>query len=229
MKYKRIYFYHIRKTGGTSLNQMFFQLFDPNTEVNFEQIRSSDDKRIKISNNYFVSSNKNYLEAGDYFYGYSHFSFQDLNIPEGTYKFTIFRNPIDRIISHYRMVLDYSKNNVNLYWVDIEKKWLGNSFADFIEALPKERLLSQLWMFSKNYDIEEALINVSSLDLFFTLENFEKGIFELSKSLEFFLSPLHKRKNTIEVEISQHDIERLKNLLLPEYQFLKELNILYDT
>ena len=46
----RIYHYHIRKTGGTSLNHMFVALAAEDCQANFEKLQRSLGHRIVINN-----------------------------------------------------------------------------------------------------------------------------------------------------------------------------------
>ena len=52
-------------------------------------------------------------------------------------------------------------------------------FTEFIDNLPQEKLLSQLYNFSKNYNLNEALKQIKTLNLILTLENIADGVQEL--------------------------------------------------
>lgn len=62
----------------------------------------------------------------------------------------------------------------------IEGKWLGSCFSDFISEIPKEHLLNQLYMFSKDFDVDEAVDNVARCSHFSFTEARSHGLAELS-------------------------------------------------
>lgn len=222
--FKRIYFFHIRKCGGTSLNKMFLALSDNSPHQLYKQLVDAPGHMIISKNIVYVGWNKKLINKGDYFYAFSHLPLHKLQLPPKTFTITCFRDPVTRVISHYNMLLFYKYNNINHPCMKIEEKWLGNSFSDFLHNIPKKHLLNQLYMFSKNFDINEALRNIEkSVCYYFFTEEFTKGIIELNQVLDFKLVPLHERQSRQPLMICKKDKELLKDKLKKEYDMIKVL------
>ena len=59
--YKRIYLVHIRKTGGTSLNNMFLSLSGQDSKALYKQLAENPVHRLIINDLIFVGWNVRYL------------------------------------------------------------------------------------------------------------------------------------------------------------------------
>lgn len=221
--YKRIYFFHIRRVGGTSLNQTFFQLRSAHPALVSATIRRSSRKVINLSGLKHVGANQQELELGDYLYGFSHIPFQALRLPPETFTITLLRDPVERVLSHYRMILAYDLNGIQRPWLPLERKWLGNSFGDFIQLVPRERLYAQLFMFSRRFHVPEAAENVQSCSFAFATEHYAAGLKRLSDLLNMPLSMRHAHSTKVVAPISIAEIERLRQLMEPEYELLRQL------
>ena len=60
---------------------------------------------------------------------------------------------------------------------------MGDSFSDFLERLPREMVQQQLYMFSRSFDIDEAIANVASCSHVMVMEEFAKGLDQLNAKL----------------------------------------------
>jgi len=221
--YKRVYLIHIKKTGGTSLNHMFLSL-GGQLEIMYDDIVNSLGHRIIRDNKIFVGWNKYLIEKGAYYYAFSHTPFHQLRLPPSTYTITCFRNPVKRIISHYNMLTNYRDNNIPHPCMRIEGNWLGGSVLDFVERMPKEHLLNQLYMFSNNFDVEEAVRTVrENVCCHFFTEDFDSGVKSINTSLGIELIPIHMRKSSSSNEIHNDHLIALKEKLELEYLFLNKL------
>lgn len=221
--YKRIYCYHIRKTGGTSVHRAFLSLSgQPPEQVHKRLLRSLT--YFTISGGLtFVGHNKYLLEAGHYFYGFSHHPYHTFSLPDRTYTIAILRDPVKRAISHYRMLHYLSLHEPGHPSLQKEGSWLGNGFDDFLSNIPDEHLLRQLYMFSETFNVSEAAAALNTCSHVFFTENFEQGLHHLSDDLKLDLPLLHARKSTIDVDIPQREKERLRKLLEPEYRLIDRL------
>src|SRR3989339_170706 len=158
-KFKRIYFCHIRKVGGTSLNHSFLALCGDNKKI-YSRLVNSKKHYIKCGNKIFAGWSKELIEEGKYFYAFSHIPVHKLNLPPQTFIIGIIRNPIERVLSHYKMLLHFKEKKINHECMKVEGGWLGDSFSDFLDRVPRKDLLNQLYMFSENFNIDEAIINI---------------------------------------------------------------------
>lgn len=221
--YKRIYLVHIRKTGGTSLNHIFLNLPGEDSASLYERLAQKPDHRLLCGDKVYVGWNVEYINKGNYFYAFSHAPLHALDLPEGAFTITCFRDPVQRVISHYNMLMDFQVNKIEHPCMNVEGKWLGGSFDDFLQRMPEEHLLNQLYMFSARYDINEAVEKVASLSHFFFTENFIAGIDELNRKTGLDLEAMHMRKASYRAQIPEAAIEKLRQMLDKEYVFLERV------
>ena len=224
---KRIYFAHIRKTGGTSLINMFLSLDEGNCESLYAELVSRVDHRIINDGKIFVGWNKRLIERGNYFYAFSHIPLHKLKLPTDTFIISCFRDPIRRVMSYYDMLVDMRKKNDKHPCMKTEGKYIGETFDDFLERVPQEHLANQLYMFSQKYDVCEALDRANKLSYYFFTDDFDNGISELNMLTSLRLKPLHMRKKSSEStdiqKISEKSMRTLKSRLAKEYEFMDTL------
>lgn len=220
--YKRIYHIHNRKSGGTSINHMFLSLFDDNTRGSYSKLNTPP-FRIIVKDRVFTGWDPALINEGRYFYAFSHVPFHKLDLPENTFTFTCFRDPVKRIVSLYRMLYNYKDRDKKPPGQEEQQKWMGNDFGDFIVNISEEERQAQLYMFSENFDVEEAYQNVLKCSHFFFTENFNDGIKELNQKLNLNLEPVHTHKFNIDVEIKDEHIKKLRSMLKDEYALLEKL------
>ena len=223
--FSRIYHFHVRKTGGTSINNAFLSL--GNIDGN-EFRREHNAKKIKRSlsqDRVYVSWDRYLINQGNYFYGWSHYPKHELSVPDSTFSFAVFRDPVDRVISHYGMIKHFSDNNIDHPCMKIEKLWLsrGGGVVDFVLQMPKEHRLNQLFMFSKSFDINEAIDNINSLSAYYFTENLEDAFSDLSSKLGVALPYLHSRKGLYSASTDENIRNNLKELLGDEYLLFTQL------
>jgi hypothetical protein len=221
--FKRIYFYHIRKTAGSSLNHAFFELSGEKGEV-VQKTVSQSKRGWGIFGNYVYVVHNTYLaETGDYFYAYSHSPSHEFRLPLNTFTITCLRDPVARVISHYRMLAHYKKHNVGRAALRLEKGWLGNSFTSFLKKIPREHLMRQLYMFSRSFNIEEALVNILKLNIVMFTEDFPKSINRLSKFLNLRLQIYHRKSGYDPVALNDEEKKLLREMLEPEYKLIERI------
>jgi len=226
--YKRIYLVHIRKTGGTSLNNMFLSLSGEDSSQLYAQLAQTPNHRLLSNGKIYVGWNIKYINKGMYYYAFSHTPFHRLSLPDKTFTITCFRDPVKRVVSHYNMLMDFYVNKVDHPCMKTEGKWLGKDFDDFISKIPREHLLNQLYMFSSNFNIGEAVSNVQKLSHFFLSDNFKKGIDELNEKTGLNLEALHIRKSSYQAQISEDSLSVLRDMLCDEYRFLDSIRELQN-
>jgi len=222
--YKRIYHYHIRKTGGTSLNSIFLSMDGLDPKKEYRRISNHFHQRIINNNRTFVGWNPKLLNEGNYYYGFSHIPMHKLRIPKDTFKITCLRDPINRLLSHYTMLLKLNHERRKHPCLKTERNYIGSSFLDFIERIPKKELLQQIYMFSEEFDQDEAFERIVSLGCFMVTENFDVGIDKINQKLNLSLKPIHVRVGKKLVVLSEKERQHLQVLLRPEYTLLNRLS-----
>lgn len=220
--YERIYHYHIRKTGGTSLNYMFLSLGGEPPEEVYRRL-NADTTRPVVSGGKAFCRHETLIEQGQYFYAFSHTPAHRLRLPAGTFTLTCLRDPVERVLSYYRMLLYYQVNNIPHPCMKTESVYLGESFSDFLTRVPPSVLLNQLYMFSEQLDVEEAFGRITHCSHWMLLEDFDAGVRRLSEKLGIDLQPMHVRKSQCEVAVDERDRQRLTHLLEPEFRLLDRL------
>ena len=97
---KSIYFMHIPKCGGTTIDHIFAKLFSILKNHNSKRFKNNNKiKKNKLSGNEINSSKKHFISG--------HLDYDFCNNLKNIYKCSVVREPISRVISHYKfMVLD---------------------------------------------------------------------------------------------------------------------------
>jgi hypothetical protein len=219
-----IYHIHIRKTGGKSINFAFLSNSKTNdTALFYKQLIRKPNNRVIANNKVFVGWNKKLIKRGLYSYAFSHEPFHELNLPSHVFTFTCLRDPAKRVISHYNMLKYYQKNNIRHFCMKEEGPWLGNSFEDFLDNIPRKHLCNQLYMFSKRFNVEEAFENIMSCNYFFFTENLTEGLKTLEQKTGWELPVFYKNKLKHKEEITDKQLEILKEKLQDEYELINRL------
>jgi hypothetical protein len=187
-------------------------------------------KRFRVFHNKYIvqGSNISLLEQGNYHYGCTHFPSWKIQEPRDSFTMTIFRDPIERIVSHYNYIIGKIERGENEDWLVKERPLLGNSFTQFIDNLPPEKLLNQLYNFSENYNQIEAVDRIKSLNLILTLENLSEGIHDINNMLGLNLRIMKKNMSETFYRASSKEIRYLKDKVEKEIDLFNRLNISFD-
>lgn len=222
-EYRRIYFYHVRKTGGTSLNHMFLSLGGEKGNTVYERLNRSLTRRVVSGNKVFVGARRSLIEEGNYFYAYSHLPSHKVQLPKNTFTVTVLRDPVKRVVSHYRMLLTYKERNIYHPCMEVEGEWIEDGFEGFISRIPQQHLFRQIYMFSETLDVDEAFENIMSCSHYFFTSSFVRGVQVLSRKVGFDLEPVHIRTSSAAPAIEPPLLSRLRTRLEPEYQLYGRL------
>jgi len=225
--YSGIYYYHIRKTGGTSINTAFLELAQSDLTNRYELLNSQKDNRLIMDNKVYITNNKLLAEYSPYFYAFGHRPLHKLNIPDNRFKFTCLREPISRFISLYKMIYESYYNNENRIDYKSLYNCLGNGVVNFASKIPKNLLYEQIYMLSPHFDFDEGINNISKLNAILFTENLSAGFNELNSKLKINLKYKHIRNSKSAYKPTDFEIEKLKQLLKPEIEFYNKSMKLY--
>jgi hypothetical protein len=198
------------------------QAFD-DYELAYKNLAASCTLRIEREGKVFVGWDDRQIQAGRYYYAFSHTPYWKLRLPESTATFTCLRDPIKRVVSHYRMLKDYQQSGNYKPLMLHEGNWLGQSFDDFLDRIPRCHLQNQLYMFSKNFDVGQAADRVLGLTHWMRLEDFQTGVGQLNEKTAVNLKAIHNRSSSHKFELSKSQTDRLRQMLSQEYEFLDQI------
>jgi hypothetical protein len=223
--YKRVYHYHIRKTAGASLNFAFWSYSGLSPKKIRKQLSKSGGWYLTEDGKIFVGGKPLLLAQGKYFFGRSHIPSHILVIPEDTFTVSIFRNPIARVLSHYKMMLTAQKNKENhIPPFGLDRLDRPITLNDFMDHVPPEHLKRQLYMYSKKMILQEAFDNIMDLcTYYFFTEEFSEGLATMSTILGLKLEEYHEHKSKTKPEISSSELDRLHEELEDEFRLIKML------
>jgi hypothetical protein len=220
--YARVYHYHIRKTGGTSLNQIFLSLGGENFEELYNRLPKGP---VLANGKLFIGFDKKLLSYPNYFYGFSHAPADKLNLPPGCFTVVCFRDPVQRVFSAYNQFAYYKAENVDHPCRRFSDDWIRDGFEAFLEAGEDRFIFSQLRMFSPSLNVTEAAEKARRCSFRFRTEAFEEGVGELAAMLELPLRQMHVRKHPFRAPVTDAQLSVARDLLVDEYRLL---SLLFD-
>jgi Sulfotransferase family len=220
--YQRIYFHHVRKTAGTSIAYAFYGVAgDPYTIE--EQLKYF---RFAARSGYrYVGLNPRLIAQGDYFFASSHLPNHEISLPRcGTFSFTVLRDPMERVISLYRYLSNPKADRLYASAAfDHEHAWAADGFESFLERVPKNHLLNQLYMFSRTGSVEEAVNALEGLSCVIRTETLTDDILGLQSRLGIPIQVGVERKSDHLVDLSRLEIDRLREMTESEYAMIGRL------
>jgi hypothetical protein len=139
-----------------------------------------------------------------------------------------FRDPVKRVLSHYRMLVGLRREQATTQAAQREGGWATGSLTSFLEQVPKEHLLRQLYMFSRGYVLDEALERIARCAAILHTEDLADGVHRLAEELELPLRVRRERTSPTDVDIAAEEIERLREIMQPEYDLLDRVRTLRE-
>lgn len=222
--YERIYFYHIRKTGGIAIKCAFLSI---SGRTNFEGAHKewfrSPDFQLKGNDKIFVGWNIPLINKGNYYFGASHEPSHYLDLPKNTFTICCFREPSKRVVSHYNQIKGLIKNNIPHPMLKFATHWVEDGFKTFVDRLPDDLLNNQLYMFSPKLNAEEGVRNVKKVNYILHTESLRNDLDGLSNILNVALPLEQANMSKHKENISDSDYEYLKTKLKREYDFYNQI------
>jgi hypothetical protein len=221
--YDRIYFFHIPKTAGTSIFNAFLALGgeDPRCVLR----RMTENSGYVRSGKYlFINSHRPILTRyTPYFFGWSHLPEWRIALHPATFRFTVLRDPVARVVSLYRYLADPRSDAEEVNPAPLhERDWARDGFDEFLQRIPEHHLLAQLYMFSETLDPAMAAGAIRACSTWFFLERFEQGMHEMCVSLGISL-PTRQDRRSVAPAPELGSLGKLREMLEREYDLLGEL------
>jgi hypothetical protein len=204
---------------------MFLGWEGEDPEENYKKLVSSPGNHLIEKGRGFVGWNRKAIERGNYFYGFSHEPFHQIRLPPRTFTLTCFRDPFERTFSHYRMLQEYRRKGVNHPCMETEGAWLEEpgGFDEFLNRIPPEQLMRQLYMFSKTFDIQEALVNIKKINLILSTKFLQTGVDRINLIFGKNLQVPHRRATLYQERLEEKSKNKAMGLLQKEYTFLAQV------
>lgn len=242
-EHETIYFYHMMKTGGKGILSSYLRFItDYKSKYTFLDINGMEQCGLleKHINDQFNIDNQidiNQLskihwgpKVRNKCFNHSHQPYHETKkIPKETITFTCVRNPLERLISHYNMLLTFKQNNTYKPDVQSDNYEYVKDFEYFINNFPKKFLIHQLYFFSKTGDVSEAFDNITKCTQILLLDRLQDGFDRLYNKTGIELKETKNiNKNPIKNELQNEQIKQFKNILKPEYEFYKMILEYYE-
>ena len=144
----------------------------------------------------FVAHDTPLLARGEYAYGWHHAPAWSMTLPPETFTVTVLRDPISRVPSLYRYLVDPHADDGQPFRAGrVERLRATRGFEAFVRPTPTEDLLTQLHMFSPRLYPGEAADRVRRCSAWFMTEHLDQGVDDLNQRLGVALAHRWDRRS----------------------------------
>jgi hypothetical protein len=178
----------------------------------------------------YVANNAALIRQGSYFFGFSHLPAYNIEPPEaGTFRFTVLRDPIERVVSLYRYLASPEADSSYFHKAPIEERqWAREGFDRFLDQIPQQHLANQLHMFSRSSSVDEAVDCLSKLDLVLRTEHLDRDLGRVEGALGLPISLTRERSSVLPFTPTDAQRSRLRDMLMPEFEILRQITAAAD-
>jgi len=220
---RRVYCFHVRKTGGTSLHYAFLGLGGEDPADVHRRMAAAALHRTVSAEFAFAAHQRYLVEQGDYFYGWSHLPAHRLALPPETFTVVLLRDPLRRVVSYFRYLTEGDAPGMPFPVDEAQRAVAARGFDAFLDDVPRSDLLRQLFMFSASFDVSEAAERIGSCSAVVFTERYDDEVAALARRLQLPLAVRRERVSSAPVELSAAQRDRLRASLEPEYELLRRL------
>jgi hypothetical protein len=221
----RVYCFHVPKTAGTSLHRSFMGLGGEDGRVVHERVLASASTRSMSGPWAYQAHSRTLLRRGAFHYGWSHRSWDELDVPAGSFRIVTLRDPVERVLSLYRMLMDNEESNDDPLLRSAQGRWVGRGFDAYLDAMPTADRMRQLSMFSTTLEPAQAAERIASCEALVRTESFAEDRGALGATLGVDLGEHHARRSDRNLDLEPSSLDRLRESLEPEYRMLAELGL----